>query len=71
MLRLTIARQQLKSFMSDTQDLRAAQPNEVCALAKVREALALIQEAELYMAHTAPLPQDIAKLLRRLKEAGS
>ena len=53
MQRLNIAKVQLRSFMSDTIHLRAAQPNEVAACAKVREALALITEAELLMAPPA------------------
>ena len=53
MQRLNIAKVQLRSFMSDTIHLRAAQPNEVAACAKVREALALLTEAELLMAQPA------------------
>ena len=53
MQRLNIAKVQLRSFMSDTIHLRAAQPNEVAACAKVREALALLTEAELLMAPPA------------------
>ena len=53
MQRLNIAKVQLRSFMSDTIHLRAVQPNEVAACAKVREALALLSEAELLMAPPA------------------
>lgn len=55
MQRIKVAQRQIKSWMSDVRDFRGVQPNEVTALAKAREALALLQEVELHMALSDPL----------------
>lgn len=45
--RLRIAERELKEFMADRLILRAVMPEEVAALAKLREAMALIVEARV------------------------
>jgi hypothetical protein len=50
MLRLEIAERQLRSFLSDRLTNRAVHPHEVEMLAKLREALALIDEAKFGLA---------------------
>lgn len=47
MQRLTIAQQQIRSYMNDRLYFRGCGPHEVDGLAKLREALALISEAQL------------------------
>jgi hypothetical protein len=70
MQRLNIAKRELRSFMSDVLALRGAQPHQVSACAKVREALALIQEAELHMASSlaGSLQYPIAKKLKQFAD---
>ncbi|HEY6022064.1 MAG TPA: hypothetical protein VIY48_20005 [Candidatus Paceibacterota bacterium] len=52
MMRLKIAKQQLRSFMADIRDLNGHQmPGDVAALARLREAIALIDEVELATAN--------------------
>lgn len=66
--RLALAKRELRSFMADTRSLHGRQhPAETCALAKVREALALVEEAELYMATKLkpPTQQENAYELER------
>lgn len=67
MLRLKEAQRQLKSWMTDMQAFRGCQPNEVVALAKVREALALIEEAELYS--SPPESRAVPDVLREKIDA--
>jgi hypothetical protein len=51
MQRLKLAKRQLRSFMHDIMVQHGAKPpyNEVVALAKIKEALALIEEADFCM----------------------
>lgn len=51
-MRLKVAQQQLRAFMSDVRDFRGLQPHEVSGLAKLKQALTLIGEAELYFAQS-------------------
>lgn len=48
MQRLKIAQLQIKSYMSDRLALRACDQEEIASLARLREALALIAEAEFH-----------------------
>jgi hypothetical protein len=50
MLRLEIAQRELRSFLSDRLTNRAVYPHEVEMLVKLREALALIDEAKFGLA---------------------
>ncbi len=50
MLRLEIAQRELRSFLSDRLTNRAVYPHEVEMLARLREAVALIDEAKFGLA---------------------
>lgn len=66
MQRLKIAKRELRSFMSDIRDCRGCSPEEVVALALVREALALLEQAELKMATHSAAPELLSEKLKRI-----
>ena len=78
MNRLLIAKRELRAYLSDRLTNRAVMPLEVTGLAKVREALALIDEAQMVISSaeyggrvSRELPPAIVRDLEKLDERAS
>jgi hypothetical protein len=67
MQRLKIAQRELRSWVSDITTLRTLQPEEHTALLRIREAMALIGEAEMLTAQQAYFSDRLAKLLKEVR----
>lgn len=62
MQRLRVAEHQLRIFMADLrEDVTGIQPEEVAALACVRECLALLKEAEFKLARAAAVKAGLRR----------